>query len=110
MQRRSLPTNLGLVAGLAFRFRELWRSQGMLLARSPSATNSDLPKRRARGLYPVRNPGESIMRTILLCGELFSGTESAARKEQALVIEGERITHVGPIAALPPPAVDDQVI
>jgi imidazolonepropionase-like amidohydrolase len=50
------------------------------------------------------------MRTILLCGELFSGTESAARKEQALVIEGERITHVGPIAALPPPAVDDQVI
>jgi imidazolonepropionase-like amidohydrolase len=50
------------------------------------------------------------MRTILLCGEMFSGTESAARKEQALVIEGERITHIGPIAALPPPAAGDDVI
>jgi cytosine/adenosine deaminase-related metal-dependent hydrolase len=50
------------------------------------------------------------MRTILLCGKLFNGTESAARKEQALVIEGERITHIGPIAALPSPAAGDEVI
>jgi imidazolonepropionase-like amidohydrolase len=50
------------------------------------------------------------MRTILLCGQLFSGTESVARKEHALVIEGDHITHVGPIAALPPPGPDDEVV
>jgi imidazolonepropionase-like amidohydrolase len=50
------------------------------------------------------------MRTVLLCGQLFSGSESIARKEQALVIEGDRITHIGPIAALSAPASGDNVI
>lgn len=50
------------------------------------------------------------MRTILLCGQLFSGSESVARKEQALVIEGDRITHAGPLAALPALTAADNVI
>jgi imidazolonepropionase-like amidohydrolase len=50
------------------------------------------------------------MRTILLCGQLFSGTDNAALKDQALVIEGDRITHVGPIAALPAAGPADTVI
>jgi imidazolonepropionase-like amidohydrolase len=50
------------------------------------------------------------MRTILLCGQLFSGAEGAARKEQAIVIEGDRIMHTGPIAALPVLKPDDDVI
>jgi imidazolonepropionase-like amidohydrolase len=50
------------------------------------------------------------MRTILLCGQLFTGSESVARKEQAVVIEGDRITQIGPIAALPAPASDDNVV
>jgi imidazolonepropionase-like amidohydrolase len=50
------------------------------------------------------------MRTVLLCGQLFSGSESFARKEQALVIEGDRITHIGPLAALPAPSPADHVI
>ena len=50
------------------------------------------------------------MKTILLCGQLFSGSESAPRKEQALVIEGDRITHVGPLAALPPLSAGENVI
>ena len=50
------------------------------------------------------------MRTILLCGQLFTGSESAARQEHALVIEGDRIAHVGPIAALPAPGPTDEVV
>src|SRR5580704_6531585 len=50
------------------------------------------------------------MRTILLCGQLFSGAEGAARKEQAIVIEGDRIMHTSPIAALPALKPDDDVI
>ena len=50
------------------------------------------------------------MRTILLCGQLFSGTENVARKEQAIVIESGRITEVGPIEALPQPSPSDEVI
>lgn len=50
------------------------------------------------------------MRTVLLCGRLFSGNESIVRQEQALVIEGDRIAHVGPIAALPAPGANDEVI
>jgi imidazolonepropionase-like amidohydrolase len=50
------------------------------------------------------------MRTVLLCGQLFSGSESVARKEQAIVIEGDRITHIGPLAALPAPTPADDVI
>lgn len=50
------------------------------------------------------------MRTILLCGQLFSGSESVARKEQALVIEGDRITHASPLAALPALTAADNVI
>jgi imidazolonepropionase-like amidohydrolase len=51
-----------------------------------------------------------LMRKILLCGQLFAGNESIARKEQALVIEGDRVAHVGPIAALPAPGPADQVV
>ena len=50
------------------------------------------------------------MRTILLCGRLFTGVESVARDSQALVLEGERIIDVLPIAALPEPAPGDQVV
>jgi imidazolonepropionase-like amidohydrolase len=50
------------------------------------------------------------MRKILLCGRLFTGLESTARDAQALVIEGERIVHVGPIAALPETGYGDEVI
>jgi imidazolonepropionase-like amidohydrolase len=50
------------------------------------------------------------MRTVLLCGWLFTGTELAAQRDQAIVIEGARITHAGPRAALPPPADGDRVI
>ena len=50
------------------------------------------------------------MRTILLCGQLFSGIENVAHKEQALVIEGGRIIYVGPIAQLPQASPSDEVI
>ena len=50
------------------------------------------------------------MRTVLLCGQLFSGSESVAQKDQALVIEGDRITHTGPIAAFPTTQPGDDVI
>lgn len=50
------------------------------------------------------------MRTILLCGRLFDGQSSAPQEAQALVIEGERITQVGPIAALPQPAPEDRIV
>ena len=50
------------------------------------------------------------MKTILLCGQLFSGSESAPRKDQAIVVEGDRITHVGPLAALPPLTSTENVI
>ena len=50
------------------------------------------------------------MRTILLCGRLFDGVSSAPAESQALVIEGERIVHVGPIGALPPAGPEDRVV
>ena len=50
------------------------------------------------------------MRTILLCGQLFSGIENVAHKEQALVIEGGRIIYVGPIGQLPQASPSDEVI
>jgi imidazolonepropionase-like amidohydrolase len=50
------------------------------------------------------------MRTILLCGQLFDGTESLPRKEHAVVIEGERIAQICPIGALPAPGPADQVV
>ena len=50
------------------------------------------------------------MRTILLSGLLFVGTESKARRDQALVIENGRITEILPRAAMPTPAPDDVVI
>jgi imidazolonepropionase-like amidohydrolase len=50
------------------------------------------------------------MRTILLCSQLFTGSESIARKEQAVVIEGDRITQIGAIAALPAPNSEDHVV
>jgi imidazolonepropionase-like amidohydrolase len=50
------------------------------------------------------------MRTILLCGHLFTGTDLTAERDQAVVIEGARITHVGPRAALPTPGDGDRVI
>lgn len=50
------------------------------------------------------------MKTILLCGRLFVGTEATALPNQALVFENGRITHVMPSAALPAPGPDDKVI
>ena len=50
------------------------------------------------------------MRTILQCGWLFTGFQSSAEPEQALVIEGARITYAGPRGALPQPGPDDRVI
>jgi imidazolonepropionase-like amidohydrolase len=50
------------------------------------------------------------MRTILLCGRLFSGVESQPREAQALVIQGERIVEVGPIEALAAAKPEDRVI
>jgi imidazolonepropionase-like amidohydrolase len=50
------------------------------------------------------------MRTILLCGRLFTGAELTAERDQAVVIEGGRITLGGPRAALPAPGDDDRVI
>jgi imidazolonepropionase-like amidohydrolase len=50
------------------------------------------------------------MKTILLCGWLFTGAESTAQRDQAIVIEGARITSVGPREALPSPGEGDRVI
>ena len=50
------------------------------------------------------------MRTILHCGLLFKGTELTAARNQALVIEGGRITYAGPRAALPTPGESDLVL
>jgi len=50
------------------------------------------------------------MKTVLLCGWLFTGAELTARPDQAIVIEGARITHVGPRAALPELGDDVRVI
>jgi imidazolonepropionase-like amidohydrolase len=50
------------------------------------------------------------MRIILLCGWLFTGTELAAQRDQAIVIEGKKIIHVGPRASLPKPADGDRII
>lgn len=50
------------------------------------------------------------MRTILLCGRLFDGTGDAPHGSQALVIEGARIVHVGPIATAPPARPEDRVV
>jgi len=50
------------------------------------------------------------MKTIVICGQLFVGTEDTARPNQALVIENGRITHVLPHAALPTAQPDDLVI
>ena len=50
------------------------------------------------------------MRTILLCGRLFTGVESTAREAQALVIEKERITALMPIDTLPKPGPGDKVV
>ena len=41
------------------------------------------------------------MRTVVLCGWLFSGVCTAAERDQALVIEGARITYAGPRGTLP---------
>jgi imidazolonepropionase-like amidohydrolase len=50
------------------------------------------------------------MRTILRCGWLFTGYTSSAQRDQAVVIEGARITYAGPGGALPEPGPDDRVI
>ncbi len=50
------------------------------------------------------------MRTILLCGLLFTGTELAAQRDQVLVIEDGKISHAGPRASMPEPAEGDHVI
>jgi imidazolonepropionase-like amidohydrolase len=58
----------------------------------------------------LRDEEQIAMRTVLLCGQLFSGSESVARKDQALVIEGDRITHIGPLAALPALTAGENVV
>ena len=50
------------------------------------------------------------MRTVVLCGWLFSGLDTAAERDQALVIEGTRITYAGPRGALPQTAEGDRVL
>jgi imidazolonepropionase-like amidohydrolase len=50
------------------------------------------------------------MKTVLLCGWLFTGAELTAQRDQAIVIEGARISHVGPRAALPQQADGVRVI
>jgi imidazolonepropionase-like amidohydrolase len=50
------------------------------------------------------------VRTILLCGQLFSGTERFAWPDQAMVIEGGRITRICPRAALPAAGDGDQIV
>jgi imidazolonepropionase-like amidohydrolase len=51
-----------------------------------------------------------MKKTILLCGKLFSGAENIAREDHALVLEDDRITHVGPIGALPERPTDYEVV
>jgi imidazolonepropionase-like amidohydrolase len=50
------------------------------------------------------------MRTILLCGRLFKGTEGGARADQVLVIEGEKIVFAGARAAAPEAGPGDKVV
>ena len=50
------------------------------------------------------------MRTILQCGWLFTGTELAAERNQALVIEGSKIVYAGPRAAMPEAGEGDRVL
>ncbi len=50
------------------------------------------------------------MKTVLLCGSLFTGTEATARTHQALVVQDGRITDVLPRAALPDLGHEDVVI
>lgn len=49
-------------------------------------------------------------RTILLCGRLYDGGAGPPRASEALVIEGERIVHTGPIETAPEPRACDTVI
>jgi imidazolonepropionase-like amidohydrolase len=50
------------------------------------------------------------MKTVLLCGWLFTGAERFAEPDQAIVIDGGRILHVGARQALPQLGDDDRVI
>src|SRR6201996_3980037 len=50
------------------------------------------------------------MKTIIHCGWLFSGAERTADRDQAIVIEGDRIVYAGPRAALPAAGDGDRVI
>ncbi len=50
------------------------------------------------------------MRTILLCGQIFTGTERFAWTDQALVIEGSRIARIVPRESLPQPNEADRII
>jgi imidazolonepropionase-like amidohydrolase len=50
------------------------------------------------------------MRTILLCGWLFSGTELSAERDHALVIEGSKIIYVGPRALMPQAGEGDCIL
>jgi len=50
------------------------------------------------------------VRTILHCGQIFTGTERTARIDQALVIEGNRITRIAPRESLPKPHEADRIV
>jgi len=50
------------------------------------------------------------LRTIVLCGHLFTGTERFARSDQALVIEGTRIVGIWPRGGLPEAGEGDRVL
>ena len=50
------------------------------------------------------------MRTILLCGLLFSGGQLAAEPDQALAIEGGQIVFSGPRGRMPDPGPDDRIV
>ncbi|MFM9883601.1 MAG: amidohydrolase family protein [Burkholderiales bacterium] len=50
------------------------------------------------------------MRTHIRCGTLFTGLTERADSDQTIVLERDRITHVGPSAQAPAPLPEDRVI
>ena len=50
------------------------------------------------------------MATHIACGRLFTGSETAARQDQALVVENDRIAYAGPAAGAPAKAPGDESV